>query len=75
MVMKLSLAVALSHGARLLLLDEATSGLDPVVRDDILDILYDFIQDERHSVFLSSHITADLERSPTISPLSIKGRY
>ena len=62
MVMKLSLAVALSHGARLLLLDEATSGLDPVVRDDILDILYDFIQDERHSVFLSSHITGDLEK-------------
>ena len=62
MVMKLSLAVALSHGARLLLLDEATSGLDPVVRDDMLDILYDFIQDERHSVFLSSHITADLEK-------------
>ena len=62
MVMKLSLAVALSHGAKLLLLDEATSGLDPIVRDDILDILYDFIQDEEHSVFLSSHITADLEK-------------
>lgn len=62
MVMKLSLAVALSHGAKLLLLDEATSGLDPIVRDDILDILYDFIQDEGHSVFLSSHITGDLEK-------------
>ncbi len=62
MVMKFSLAVALSHGARLLVLDEATSGLDPIVRDDILDILYDFIQDEDHSVFLSSHITGDLEK-------------
>ena len=62
MVMKLSLAVALSHGASLLLLDEPTSGLDPIVRDDILDILYDFIQDERHSIFLSSHITGDLEK-------------
>lgn len=62
MVMKFSLAAALSHGARLLLLDEATSGLDPIVRDDILDILFEFIQDEQHSVFLSSHITADLEK-------------
>lgn len=62
MVMKASLAVALSHGAKLLLLDEPTSGLDPIVRDDILDILYDFIQDENHSVFLSSHITGDLEK-------------
>ena len=44
------------------MLDEATSGLDPIVRDDILDILYDFIQDEEHSVFLSSHITGDLEK-------------
>lgn len=62
MVMKLSLAAALSHGAELLLLDEATSGLDPVVRDDILDLLLDFIQEESHSVFLSSHITGDLEK-------------
>ena len=65
MVMKLSLAVALSHGAKLLVLDEATSGLDPIIRDDILDILYDFIQDEEHSVFLSSHITGDLEKMET----------
>ena len=62
MAMKCSLAAAMSHGAKLLLLDEATSGLDPIVRDDILDILYDFIQDEEHSVFLSSHITGDLEK-------------
>lgn len=62
MTMKLSLAAALSHRARLLILDEATSGLDPVVRDDILDLLLEFIQDEAHSVFLSSHITGDLEK-------------
>ncbi len=62
MVMKFSLAAALAHRPRLLILDEATSGLDPVVRDDILDLLLDFIQDEKHSVFLSSHITGDLEK-------------
>jgi len=62
MTMKLSLTAALSHRARLLILDEATSGLDPVVRDDILDLLLEFIQDEAHSVFLSSHITGDLEK-------------
>lgn len=62
MSMKLSIAVALSHHAKLLLLDEATSGLDPVVRDEILDIFLDFIQDEEHTVFLSSHITSDLEK-------------
>ena len=62
MTMKLSLAVALSHKAKLLILDEATSGLDPVARDDLLDILFEFIQEEEHSVFLSSHITGDLEK-------------
>lgn len=62
MTMKLSLTAALSHKARLLILDEATSGLDPVIRDDILDLLLEFIQDESHSVFLSSHITGDLEK-------------
>ncbi len=62
MVMKLSLTAALSHRPKLLLLDEATSGLDPVVRDDILDLLLDFMQEEDHSVFLSSHITTDLEK-------------
>ena len=53
---KLSIAAALSHGSRLLILDEATSGLDPVVRDEILDIFLDFIQDENNSVLISSHI-------------------
>lgn len=62
MRMKLSIAAAMSHGARLLVLDEATSGLDPVVRDELLDLFYDFVQDERHSIFISSHITSDLEK-------------
>lgn len=62
MRMKLSIAAALSHGAKLLILDEATSGLDPVVRDELLDLLYDFVQDEHHAIFLSSHITSDLEK-------------
>ena len=62
MKMKLSIAAALSHGAELLILDEATSGLDPVVRDEVLDLLYDFMQDETHAVLLSSHITSDLDK-------------
>lgn len=62
MKMKLSIAAALSHHPRLLLLDEATSGLDPVVRGEILDEFLTFIQDEEHSILLSSHITSDLER-------------
>lgn len=62
MKVKLAFAVALSHNAELLILDEATSGLDPVVRDDILDILIGFVQDENHSVLFSTHITSDLEK-------------
>lgn len=62
MKMKLMLATALSHDSRLLLLDEATSGLDPIVRDEILDIFLDFIQDESHGIFVSSHILSDLEK-------------
>lgn len=62
MKMKLSIAVALSHGARLLILGEATSGLDPVVRDELLDLFFEFVQDERHTIFISSHITSDLEK-------------
>lgn len=62
MKMKLAIAAALSHGAKLLLLDEATSGLDPIVRDEVLDLLLDFVQDERHGVLVSSHITSDLEK-------------
>lgn len=62
MKVKIAFAVALAHNARLLILDEATSGLDPVIRDDVLDILLEFIQDETHSVLFSSHITGDLEK-------------
>ena len=59
---KLNIAAALSHNAELLLLDEPTSGLDPVVRDEVLDLLYDFMQDETHAILLSSHITSDLDK-------------
>jgi ABC-2 type transport system ATP-binding protein len=62
MKMKLSIAVALSHNPKLLILDEATSGLDPMVRDEILDVFNDFTRDESHSILLSSHIISDLEK-------------
>lgn len=62
MKMKLQIAAALSHGAKLLVMDEATTGLDPVVRNEILDIFLEFLQDEEHSILMSSHITSDLEK-------------
>ncbi|MCJ7835067.1 ABC transporter ATP-binding protein [Cuneatibacter sp. NSJ-177] len=62
MKMKLCIAIALSHHPKLLILDEATSGLDPVMRDDILEVFLDFVQDENHSILMSSHITTDLEK-------------
>lgn len=62
MKMKLGIAIALSHHARLLILDEATSGLDPVVRDEVVEMLSDFTRDEKHSVLISSHIVSDLEK-------------
>ena len=62
MKMKLGIAVAMSHGAKLLLLDEPTSGLDPVVRDEVVEMFYDFTRDENHSILISSHIVSDLER-------------
>ena len=58
---KLEIATSLSHHPKLLILDEPTSGLDPVVRNEVLDIFLDFIQDEEHTILLSTHITSDLE--------------
>ena len=62
MKMKLGLAVALSHDPKLLILDEATAGLDPVVRDDLLDLFAEFTRSEDHSILISSHIVSDLEK-------------
>lgn len=62
MQMKLGIAIALSHDAKLLILDEATSGLDPVVRDEVVEMFHQFTQDENHSVLISSHIVSDLEK-------------
>lgn len=63
MGMKLQLACALSHNAKLLVLDEATAGLDPMAREELLDELLAFVADGQHSVLLSSHITSDLDRT------------
>lgn len=62
MRMKINIAAAMSHGAELLIMDEPTSGLDPIVRDEVLDLFYDFMQDEGHAILLSSHITSDLDK-------------
>ena len=62
MKMKLSIAVALSHGAELLILDEPTSGLDPVVRDEVVELFSQFTRDEKHAILISSHIVSDLEK-------------
>ena len=62
MKMKQGLAVALAHHPKLLLLDEATSGLDPVIRDELIDLLLDFTRDEDHAILVSSHIVSDLEK-------------
>ncbi len=62
MSMKLSICVALSHRAKLLVLDEATAGLDPVVREEILDVFLEFVEDESNSILISSHISSDLEK-------------
>lgn len=62
MKMKLSIFAALAHHPKILILDEPTSGLDPITRDDVLDLFYDFIQDETHSILFSSHITSDIEK-------------
>ena len=62
MKMKMQIAAALSHGARLLVMDEPTTGLDPVVRNEILDIFREYLSDEDNSILLSSHITSDLDK-------------
>ena len=62
MQMKIQTAIALSHNAKLLILDEATAGLDPLARNELLDILLEYMEDEEHSILMSSHITSDLER-------------
>ena len=72
--MKLGIACALSHKAKLLILDEATSGLDPAVRDEVIDILLDFTRDEEHSVLISSHIVSDLEKICDYIAFLHKGR-
>lgn len=72
--MKLGIAVALSHHPKLLILDEATSGLDPVIRDEIVDIFSEFTRNENHSVLISSHIVSDLEKICDYIAFLHKGR-
>ncbi|MDD6052086.1 MAG: ABC transporter ATP-binding protein [Clostridiales bacterium] len=62
MKMKLGIAIAMSHHAKLLILDEATSGLDPVVRDEVVEMFGEFTCDEQHAILISSHIVSDLEK-------------
>lgn len=62
MTMKLAITAALSHHPQLLVLDEATSGLDPIIRDEMLDLFLEFVQEESHAILFSSHITSDLEK-------------
>lgn len=74
MKMKLGISVALAHRPKLLILDEATNGLDPVVRDEVMDIFNDFTRDEEHSILFSSHIVSDLEKICDYIAFIHKGR-
>ena len=74
MKMKLGIAVAMSHGAKLLILDEATSGLDPVVRDEVVTMLSEFTREEDHAILISSHIVSDLEKLCDYIAFLHKGR-
>lgn len=74
MKVKLSIAVALSHNAKLLILDEPTNGLDPVIRDEIVDIFYEFTRNPQNSVLISSHIVSDLEKLCDYIAFIHKGR-
>ena len=74
MKMKLGIAIALSHRPKLLILDEATSGLDPVVRDEVLDLFSEFTREESHAVLISSHIVSDMEKICDYIAFLHKGR-
>ena len=74
MTMKLGIAAALSHGAKLLLLDEATSGLDPMVREELLEVFADFAAQDDHAVLISSHIVSDLEKICDYTAFIHKGK-
>lgn len=74
MKMKLQIAAGLSHNAKLLIMDEATTGLDPVVRNEILDIFLEYLQDEDNSILMSSHITSDLEKVADMVTFIDKGK-
>ena len=74
MKMKLQIACALSHNAELLVMDEATTGLDPVVRDEILHIFMEYLQNGERSILMSSHITSDLEKIADMVTFIDKGK-
>jgi ABC-2 type transport system ATP-binding protein len=74
MKVKLQIAAALSHDAKLLILDEPTSGLDPVARDEICDLLREFVTDDGRSVLFSTHITTDLEKTADYTTFILDGR-